>query len=368
MNTTSNLEQRVIEQVNQSLIPRKSTEVFDLYGDYPLTLKEEVRESALRSMEHNKLEIPVEILDSFMNRDKIDLKKIDDVMGYNLFWAVEMEATKVANAMGGGTYQDYLGGRFLHYDNVGYHISHLYNGSENSIKGKRVLELGSGSGLGLMRLALEGAIVTGLDSSIMANDYANYLSRHYNVSSDIQHGNYFCTPFEDGEFDVVYSSGVFEHLDKPQELLKEMERITKPGGHVVITIPNEKSRFYNNFKNQEKEMVKQFPGLIGIPVEHHRHKSLDPERLMIDYGFEHVTKDGVLVAPSTKIKKGDILEEDLTYFNANLPRNPSAEAEHKVAFWRSFELLADSRLRTQYGWSLIYSGKKPVLSGPMSNN
>jgi SAM-dependent methyltransferase len=40
-------------------------------------------------------------------------------------------------------------------------------------------------------------------------------------------------PFADGEMDLVYSRQVFEHVRYPADLLREIHRVLKPGGHLV---------------------------------------------------------------------------------------------------------------------------------------
>lgn len=47
-------------------------------------------------------------------------------------------------------------------------------------------------------------------------------------------------PFEEGTFDVVYSSHVLEHIPRQRvpELLREMARILKPGGILRIVVPD----------------------------------------------------------------------------------------------------------------------------------
>jgi SAM-dependent methyltransferase len=45
-------------------------------------------------------------------------------------------------------------------------------------------------------------------------------------------------PYADGEFDLVISKYVFEHLDRPQMALRELRRVLKPGGHLLIHTPN----------------------------------------------------------------------------------------------------------------------------------
>jgi len=40
-------------------------------------------------------------------------------------------------------------------------------------------------------------------------------------------------PFQDNSFDLIYCKQVFEHVKYPRELLIEIQRILKPGGHFV---------------------------------------------------------------------------------------------------------------------------------------
>ena len=47
-------------------------------------------------------------------------------------------------------------------------------------------------------------------------------------------------PFKDGAFDLVYSMGVLEHFKAAdqEDLIKEQSRVLKPGGILMITMPN----------------------------------------------------------------------------------------------------------------------------------
>ena len=40
-------------------------------------------------------------------------------------------------------------------------------------------------------------------------------------------------PFEKGHFDLIYCRQVFEHVKNPRELLKEVNRVLKPGGYFI---------------------------------------------------------------------------------------------------------------------------------------
>jgi SAM-dependent methyltransferase len=45
-------------------------------------------------------------------------------------------------------------------------------------------------------------------------------------------------PFEDDSFDRVIAIDVHEHVDNPDNITREFRRVTRPGGQVIITVPN----------------------------------------------------------------------------------------------------------------------------------
>jgi predicted SAM-dependent methyltransferase len=47
-------------------------------------------------------------------------------------------------------------------------------------------------------------------------------------------------PFADNEFDYIYMDNVLEHLNSVHDILKEVHRITKSTGYIIISVP-----FYN---------------------------------------------------------------------------------------------------------------------------
>src|SRR3989338_2356123 len=335
----------IVDRINNYLLPRKSSEIPDVRG-IPLTMTEEVRQ----------------IAEQFLRNRGIDTTRQDEATGWDIFWAREMAAAMIAIPNRGGMYETYLPGRFLHYDLLAYTIASLFNGRVNSIDGKKVAEIGSGSGLGLMKLAQKGALVTGMDYSIMAIEFARYLSRHYEVEDRVTlvQGDYFNMPpqmLENAPFDVVYNSGVLEHEERAEELVGQMAGITRPGGHVVITVPNESGVFYRRFKNRETTIKDRFTRLVGIPVEHRRYSHNIP-RLMGGNGLLAVRVDGLQVAPSAPIRKEDI-ERDARTFDGYLPRRDvPPNIEDRVNAWTVLELYATRDFRLRYGWSRYYVGQK----------
>ncbi len=56
---------------------------------------------------------------------------------------------------------------------------------------------------------------------------------------DVAHDlNQFPYPFADNTFDLVEASHILEHLEKPFAVMKELHRILKPGGKLLIKVPH----------------------------------------------------------------------------------------------------------------------------------
>lgn len=99
----------------------------------------------------------------------------------------------------------------------------------------KILEAGCGSGGGLAVLAGRNRTAIGLDISIEA------LAKTGSINSVLTvRGDNFSLPFRDGTFDLVFNSGVIEHFKYPGnvEQLKEMARVTKRGGSIIVNVPN----------------------------------------------------------------------------------------------------------------------------------
>jgi SAM-dependent methyltransferase len=46
-------------------------------------------------------------------------------------------------------------------------------------------------------------------------------------------------PYPDNNFDIVFARSVFEHIEDPEWLARELLRIVKPGGLIAASTPNE---------------------------------------------------------------------------------------------------------------------------------
>jgi SAM-dependent methyltransferase len=97
----------------------------------------------------------------------------------------------------------------------------------------RVLEVGCGGGNVLERVA--GRRV-GIDLSPFILGKAR---RRLGPSALLARGDAMALPFADGVFDRVFCSEVLEHVLEPEAVVREMRRVLAPGGHAVVSVPNE---------------------------------------------------------------------------------------------------------------------------------
>jgi len=103
---------------------------------------------------------------------------------------------------------------------------------------KKVLEIGGGSGYLASVLSSWGCEITCLDLPGSGSG----IIRHFPVQEyDGRH-----LPFPDGQFDVVFSSNVLEHVEALDELLAETRRVLNPDGVAVHFMPSSAWRWWTS--------------------------------------------------------------------------------------------------------------------------
>jgi ubiquinone/menaquinone biosynthesis C-methylase UbiE len=101
------------------------------------------------------------------------------------------------------------------------------------LSGRRVLEIGSGTGRISRTIIEQGGTLTALDIGPgLVGSVAQSLHCH-GVVGDALH-----LPFGDGTFDFIISSECIEHTLDPELAIREMCRVCATGGAVCLTTPN----------------------------------------------------------------------------------------------------------------------------------
>jgi len=117
----------------------------------------------------------------------------------------------------------------------------LYTLLEASLAGKsnpRILELGCGPAWDALQLAgRPGAEVHALDCSAHALRLARTASPETGRPLTLPRADLRRTGLPDAGFDLVFSQGVLEHFPDPEPVWREMARLVKPGGSLVVDVP-----------------------------------------------------------------------------------------------------------------------------------
>ena len=101
--------------------------------------------------------------------------------------------------------------------------------SPHALAGRRVLDAGAGTGLGSAALAAAGALPLALDRS---HDMLRW-DRHRRPPSVV--GEVLRLPLRDRAVDDALAAFVLNHLREPADALRELARVTRPGGAVLAS-------------------------------------------------------------------------------------------------------------------------------------
>jgi len=113
-----------------------------------------------------------------------------------------------------------------------------------SVRGKDVLEVGCGSGFASQLFAEAGANVTAVDLTEWAVETTRARFAAFGLAGDVRQADAELLPFEDGSFDVVFSWGVIHHTTDMDRALRELVRVLRPGGKLVLMLYNRRSLFF----------------------------------------------------------------------------------------------------------------------------
>jgi SAM-dependent methyltransferase len=111
--------------------------------------------------------------------------------------------------------------------------------ADHAIEAPWILDCGIGTGA-LSAAYLESTpgpvSLFGVDISENMLAKARETLRPYAVEPTLHNGDVRRLPYHDGSFDLVLSGHVIEHLPDPVEALREMARVLRPGGRLVLCV------------------------------------------------------------------------------------------------------------------------------------
>jgi SAM-dependent methyltransferase len=131
----------------------------------------------------------------------------------------------------------------------------------------RVLDAGCGSGRLLDELRDYGH-VTGLDLNPDSVEIARRRGHE-----DVVQGPVEQLPWPDATFDLVISLDMVEHTADDRMTLRELGRVTKPGGHFLMTVPalralwSSHDVFNNHHRRYDRRMMRSLASDTGWTIE-----------------------------------------------------------------------------------------------------
>jgi nitrogen fixation protein NifU and related proteins len=134
------------------------------------------------------------------------------------------------------------------YCSRGYDIPELREKMVKQFNGlnldANILDVGTGKGHLALAIAKSGWKCTSIDISPEEIYLARLNAFYFKVDEliDFKQQDACRMNFETGSFDVVLSACLMHHLSKPKLVLKEMLRVCKPGGRIIISDLNEKGK------------------------------------------------------------------------------------------------------------------------------
>lgn len=127
-----------------------------------------------------------------------------------------------------------------------------YEGKENTI-----LDAGCGTGSTIQFLSDYG-VTYGVDVSSVATNFCRKRGLKH-----IKKGDVSKLPYDDNFFDIVSCMDVLEHIEHDEKAVKEIFRILKPGGEMLLTVPalpfifSDHDRAQGHFRRYSRSDVKQ---------------------------------------------------------------------------------------------------------------
>lgn len=138
------------------------------------------------------------------------------------------------------------------YDTRSYHIRNQLTLSWLRKGGGRILEAGCGPAILISSLEALGYCAIGVDLVEQNLRTGQQRLQAEQTPSRLVAGNLTQLPFADEAFDEIVSLGVLEYVLPVQTALSELHRLLRPGGQLIVSLPNRQSLY----RRWEKHLYK----------------------------------------------------------------------------------------------------------------
>ena len=208
-------------------------------------------------------------------------------------------------------------------------------------EGERILDIACGGGNLSLKIAEKGCEVYGIDISEKAINSAKRLAEREKIACEFEVGSAEDLPYPDRYCDKVICSSSLEHFKDDIKALKEMHRVLKPNGGVVLTTDS----FTYPVRDELREMHRE----IAYVVNYYTAETLK-ERFEIA-GFEMTRSNYLLNSRLTSF-----------FFKIGIKKKWSGLSWMVVSFFAYPLSVVSDRLfgENDKGYTLIAEGYKPI--------
>lgn len=237
---------------------------------------------------------------------------------------------------------------------------HRYLFAAQCVRGLAVLDIACGEGYGSALLAASAASVVGVDVSAETIAHAERKYRLANLR--FLAGECRSIPVKAQSIDVVVSFETIEHLEEHEVFMRDIRRVLKPGGLLIISSPDrEKYEGRGAEKNPFHKKELSHPEFADLMRQHFQHVALLEQKLVAGSSLE-VSADSEPENSTTRghfrggLGGGEFVPGTARGLyvlavcsDAGLPALPVGSFENPdvaAQIWDSFEILP--ALRTSY--------------------
>lgn len=230
-------------------------------------------------------------------------------------------------------------------------------------RGGRILDLGAGRGYMVCRLARRlREMGRNPGEQIMACDLSDTHYQCPEVPFQKMDAN-APLPFPENTFDAVYAIEVFEHLGRPYDAMAEIHRILKPGGIIILSVPN-----VLHLQSRIAFLLTGFNTLYVPPSTHPDKAGRISGHIMplsfayLSYGLRRAGFHDVTTR-ADRLKRGSmpwlLLLWPLVRFNSWRYGREILKYDHEVHAENAYVLEKTNSVEMLLARSAIVSGKKP---------
>lgn len=159
-----------------------------------------------------------------------------------------------------------------------------------SLGADTILECGCGSASILEQIWQKEKKLYGIDvSNVGINLAKRRLKKKANIKLSVANAGKL--PFKDNSFGLVYATTVVEHLAHPEKAIREMIRVTKKNGHLILMSPNFGSPLFPS-PCQYLKPSSYFSRFIKIFLKSHLYLLVKPKNLDWARVYPRVLREG----------------------------------------------------------------------------